>query len=675
MSINYLKIKAGIRSSKLSILQSEDAAVKLERLFPCLKIELVKFSSPGDRDKATPISESPEDFFTKDLDSAVLNFEIDFAIHSAKDVPCNLNPELDMFYLPWKEDNTDSVVARKDWDLNNNSPKVGSSSQRRGDFSKKRWTNALVLPIRGNIEERIAQLDAGFFDIIIMATAALNRLKLKDRISEKISLNELPTPEGQGQLAITFKKGNPVFDTLKQYFLKSVVFAGAGIGNSNFASVATINALKNCEICFYDALLDSKLLDHLPRNSVSVYVGKRAGGDNIKQKSISEMIVHYARQGKQIVRLKGGDPGLFGRLTEETTPLENLHIPFYVIPGISSISAATTMTGLMLTKRDASRGFVVATLQKAGSYEPVPISISEASSFPLVFLMTTSKIKKLKEYLLSIGKTQAESLAVVFNAGCIDQRLLFSNLEKIEDDLNNCNLEDPSIIIVGHSSEASNLFRQNGALAGKKILLTCSKALYSKAENTVLNYLGIPLSMPLIDTKLNDENLLTVFENIDSFDWIILTSPSAVRHFLEAIKKCHTDIRRIPKIFAYGKQSEAELKLFNLSADATNNGDLETSIFKVIPKDSKILRLRSNLATSQLSDSLTGKGYFVQNYVLYITAHKLYDKLPLFDDVVFASSSAVRSFISQFGKDALYGKRISTIGTPPKLGMKSFACF
>lgn len=664
MTANHINLKAGIRSSKLSVLQSEEAASRLAELFPSLKIEFIIFSSPGDRDKITPITEAPEDFFTKDLDDAILNSQIDFAIHSAKDLPQHLHPELDMFYLPWKEDSSDALVVRKNWDVKNNSPRVGSSSQRREEYAKKRWPRASIIPIRGNIEERIAKLDAGLFDIVIMATAALNRLKLQNRISEFIPLDELSTPEGQGFLALTFKKGNIVFDTLKEYLIKSVVFAGAGIGNANFVSLATINALKNCEICLYDALLDSKLIDYLPENAEAVYVGKRSGGDSVKQKSISEMIVHYARQGKKVVRLKGGDPGLFGRLTEETTPLEDLNIPFFVIPGINSISVATTTTGLLLTKRDVSRGYCVTTLQKSGSSSAIPISNTESSSFPMVFLMTTSKIKALKEHLLAIGKTQAEPITVVFNAGYIDQKFLFSTLESIENDLIPYDLENPSIIIVGSSAEAANLFKQKGALFGRKVLLTCSKLLCSKAEDTVTNYLGKPISMPFIETKLNDKNISHIFEKIDSFDWVVLTSPSSVRHFMEAVKKFHIDLRLVPKIFVYGRQSEKELETFNINADAVGGGNLEDAISQSITKGSKTLRLRSDIATTQLSNQLAEHGYLVQDEVLYLTLDKQYDKLPEFDDIVFASSSATESFISQFGKDALSGKRISAIGKP-----------
>lgn len=665
MTTNYLNLKAGIRSSKLSILQAEDAIFRLEALFPALKIEIVKFSSPGDRDKLTPITDAPEDFFTKDLDNAVLNSEIDFAIHSAKDLPSKFNSEIDMIYFPWADDSRDAIVARQGWNISNPYPRVGSSSQRREEYARKRWINATVLPIRGNIEERMAQLDAGHFDVIIIAAAALNRLGLSHRISELISNKELPTPDGQGHLAVTSRKGNVVFDEIKQFLLNSVIFAGAGIGNGDYASVATVKVLKKCDVCLYDALLDSKLLEYVPKNAETVYVGKRAGGDSVKQRSISEMIVYYARQGKKVVRLKGGDPGLFGRLTEETTPLEALNIPFLVIPGINSISVATTTTGLLLTKRDVSRGFSVATLQKSGSSEPVPISNTEASSFPMVFLMATSKIKSLKKYLISIGKTHNEPLAVVFNAGYIEQNFLFSTIEKIEQDLTPYNLEDPSIIIVGHSSEASNLFKRKGALNGRKVLLTCSKILCSKAEDTVINYLGKPLLMPLIETSLNDESLSDIFKSIDSFDWIILTSPSSIRHFLEAIKTFQIDLRKVPKIFVYGKQSSIELEAFNLIADATGgDGSLESSISKAIPRGSKILRFRSDIATAQLSNQLIENGHLVQDEILYVNSEKLYDKLPEFDDIVFASSSAVKSFITQFGKEALSGKRISVIGKP-----------
>ncbi|HBM15452.1 MAG TPA: hypothetical protein DD381_03780 [Lentisphaeria bacterium] len=668
-----LEIKTGIRKSKLSIIQAEDTVTKLQHLFPSLKFNIVHFSSPGDRDKTTPISDAPEDFFTKDLDEAVLTDQIDIAIHSAKDLPDEIDNRLDMFFLPWQEDFRDAIVKSNKLDFLSQTFRVGSSSKRRESYARQKWPQAEILPIRGNIEERIAQLDAGCFDALIVAVAALNRLGLQKRISEVIPFEELQTPDGQGTLALTFLKGNHLLNILKEYFLKSVVFAGAGIGNLNYASIATINALKTCDICLYDALLDPKLIKHLPPNAQAIYVGKRSGGDSIKQRSISEMIVHYARQGKKVVRLKGGDPGLFGRLSEETTPLEELNIPFYVIPGINSISVSTTCTGLLLTKRDVSRGYCVATLQKAGASEAVPFTPNEISSQSLVFLMTTSKIRALKKYLYSIGKNHDEFITIIFSAGTPEEITLFSTLAEIESELEKYDTEAPSIIIIGKSASKDNIFKRCGALVNRKVFLTCSETINSKAEEAVINYLGKPILMPFIETNLAaDLQQCNIFKEIQHYDWIILTSPSSVSHFMEAVRLFKVDIRKIPKIFVYGKKSEEELKSFNIFADCIGKANLFESIKEKIPIPSNILRFISDIAGSSLTNDLTKAGYKVTEKILYRTSDIDYQKLPEFDDIVFASSSAVKSFIRQFGCSSLENKRICIIGEPTKITLSAF---
>lgn len=123
----------------------------------------------------------------------------------------------------------------------------------------------------------------------------------------------------------------------------------------------------------------------------------------------------------------------------------------------------------------------------------------------------------------------------------------------------------------------------------------------------------------------------------------------------------------------YGKQSAIELETFNLTADAIGDGNLESSISNTMPKGSKILRLRSDIARAQLSNQLIENGYLVKDEILYLTSEKQYDKLPEFDDIIFASSSAVKSFVRQFGKEALSGKRISVIGKPTEQTLREFA--
>ena len=160
----------GARDSKLSLAQSRQNIARLKKIVPELTFELIPMSSPGDRDRQTDLRVSDPDFFSRDLDDAVLNKEIDCALHSAKDLPPVLRKGLDLLYLPWMEDQRDVLIYPIDKTVID-APRIGVSSERREIYSLKKFPNGQLLNIRGNIENRIEQLDDGKYDVLIMAAA------------------------------------------------------------------------------------------------------------------------------------------------------------------------------------------------------------------------------------------------------------------------------------------------------------------------------------------------------------------------------------------------------------------------------------------------------------------------------------------------------------------------
>ena len=697
-----IALKTGTRNSNLAVIQSHNACRCIERLFPFLKFELAEFSTPGDRDKITDLQTSSDDFFSKDLDDAILNNQIACAVHSAKDLPYPMKDGLDWFWLPWKEDARDVIVGN-----GNNNPIIGVSSERREKYSLKRWPKAVIKPIRGNIEERLQQLDNGSYDILIMAAAALKRLNLQHRISEYIPVipktkwfsetykinedkisqitqkqkylqyNDITPPEGQGYIAVTFKANNRLFQNIRKYFVKPVVFAGAGPGNPELISIGAVKALSNCEICLYDSLISKKLLDYLPASAKSVFVGKRNGYHSIKQHQINQLISDYSRQGKKVVRLKGGDPGIFGRLTEETDILNKLELPYRIIPGISSINTAASTSGLLLTRRDVSRGFTVATCRLKNSKAFVPVSKEETNSLTKVFLMSVSFIPELTESLIETGAPKQTPISVIFNAGCIDEKIICSTLDKIVATLENIDKSGPGIILVGESSDKKYLFKNNGALSGHRVLLTCSENIIEKAAERVLDYGGIPILKPMIKLQTNHNIGSLLGSTINQYDWLIITSPGSVNCFMDIISKHSIDIRTIPKIIVCGKGTAEELGKYNLIADAVAKENYGTKglleIFdKNISLKSKVLRLKSNISSNTITETLLKKGYDIKETDLYETVGISYNSVWSFDSVVFASSSAVNGFIKNFGIDKLINKTVVVFGKPTEETLKNY---
>jgi uroporphyrinogen III methyltransferase/synthase len=657
--------KVGTRASRLSKLQTKTATDTIEKLVSGVRFQIVTFSSPGDRDRELDLRESPGDFFTRDLDEAVKNCSIDAAIHSAKDRADVQDDSLDWFWLPWKEDRRDVLVLRDGLSIDNLSSKlrIGVSSERREHYARIRFPNSEILSIRGNIEERLAGVDAKHYDAAIFAAAAMVRLGLQHRITELIPLNELPTPEGQGALCMVFRKGDGRFENLRSLFVNAVYFAGAGAGNAANCTLAVRAALECCDICFHDSLIDEALLDFLPPNAARVSVGKRSGAHATQQSSINALVGDAARKGLHVVRLKGGDPGIFGRLAEEIDTLESFRLPYHILPAVSSLNAATTGTGLLLTQRGESRGFIALTPRQQGGGE-APVNMSARCKLPLILFMAIEVCSDLVRQLTEDGLSPRTPAFVVFGAGTLQQEIIESTLSLLTEQVSAYQGKAPGLIIIGANLKIRNGNR-HGALGGMRVLLTSSEELTERASAIVTEKGGVAVPHPLIRCELNPGSK-DISRNLCSYDWLILTSPSAVRFFMKMLDAADIDIRLVPRIAVSGAATERTLRQYHLRADIVpmHSAEIGGEIKKGAQRECRILRLSSDKADSTISDDLRRAGFSVDDAVLYNTVPVLHKQLPAFDAAVFASTSAVNVFVNQWSVDVLNGKEIVVIGNP-----------
>lgn len=630
-------IKTGTRSSRLALVQTESVLCLLREKISGLKWEMAPFSSPGDRDKTADLIMAPDNFFTSDLDEALLAGVIDCAVHSAKDVPDPLPDGIDWFWLPDAADLRDVLVGSL-------MPRtVGVSSERRAAYVKKRFPAVEIKPLRGTIEERLAQLDAGTFDALIMAAAALQRLGLEDRIAEWISPEDLPVPAGQGALALTFRSGDERFLCLRSLFVRPVVFVGAGM-NAGLCTQAGVAALRRADVCLYDALLDNALLAELPETARKIFVGKRSGQHSSSQDEICELLTRFARQGKRVVRLKGGDPGIYGRLAEEIDALDALQLSYRVIPGVSSLSTATTGTGLLLTRRGTADRFRVVTAKTAdgGSGETVAV------------FMGIQSLEEMAARLLTEGYSRDLPVSVVLDAGGLQQQIISAPLSKIAAKVSPTDL--PGMVLIGETADPEFLYRAHGALRGKRVWLTCSRDVQPRAAQAVLDFGGVPVQQSLI------ELVLEKIPDLGNYDWLILTSPSAVRCLLSQ----QDDLRGLPKILCCGEGTAVALAKFRIRADAMPAGEFNTegvlrTAQEVIPENARILRLRSDRAGEKLSTELRKTFRCVDDAVICRNQTVRCEMIGC-DVVFFASVSAVESFAEQFGVEKLVGKEVVVIG-------------
>ena len=680
------RFTVGARGSALSLAQTAGALDFLRARFPGTDYRVVTVETPGDRDLTTPIEKSAPDFFTRDLDEAVRDGRIDFAVHSAKDLPPKIADDLDWFWLPERADPRDCWVIRAGGargaralptcvrtgravaprpPLTREAPmckRIGVSSERRAAYAKKVYPKAKLLPIRGSIDSRIQQLRDGRYDAVLMALAGITRLYGGTPSGVElipIPLEELTPPEAQGYLAVVFRAGDARLMTMRAHFVKAVRFVSAGVGDAGLCTVRGRRDLEEADVVLADELLGKGLLAATGKMPI-VQVGKRCGAHSMQQAEITRLICDEARKGRRVVRLKGGDAGLFGRLAEETDALTALQIPFVVRPGVSALVAATTGTGLLLTRRGESRGFTAYTPRSTGT------------ETPQVAFMATRMASDEARRLVREGWAKTTPCAFVFDAAGPREEVRTATLGTVRKILPAKGENRPGLFIVGHVA-AHGGWPRLGVLAGRRVLVTCSDAVQERAATAVEDLGGRPISWPLIELRATR----AFGDEVAGYDAIVLTSPSAVRIFFA---NCTCDLRRLGAFYTCGAGTDAELRRHGILSDVVPAKDfsatgLVAEIKKLDLHGKRVLRLRSAKAGADVARALRRAGAEVDDVVLYANrACAPEGALPPFDDVFFASASAVESFVARYGAGALRGKGVFVMGGPTHAALpKSFS--
>lgn len=646
-------LRAGARGSALSVAQAESAIKFLAGRIKGFRAELVRMDTPGDRDRITPVSACADDFFTRDLDDAVREGKIDFAIHSAKDLPAVMPDDLDWFWLPEREEPDDCVVFRED-----GGPvrKVGVSSVRRAEYARLRFPEAEAADIRGPIDVRLDKLLEGEYDAVVMAVAGLKRLlgKLPEKgdgdfpfYAERVPLAQLTPPEGQGVLAVVFQKGCRRMTDIRRGFVKAVRFTSGGTGDPDLITLRGLRDLEEADIVLYDDLtgLARKQCGKNASAAAWLRVGKRCGAHSMKQDEISRLICDEVRKGKRVVRLKGGDAGLFGRLAEETAALDLLDIPYLVRPGVSALVAATTPNGISLTKRGEARGFGVFTPRSTGV------------KTPQVFFMAS---RVADEVLKKFPKD--ERYAMIYDA-C-------GPYERIETGVCGeprlADSPDPGVLVVGFAGEP---------VVRRRVLITCSDAVMPRAVCAVEDRGWRAIEWPMIELRARE---LRLEADVSAYDAVVLTSPAAVRVFF-AETVC--DRRELPRLWTCGAGTDAELRKYGVRSDLMPESDFSAKGLMAAAssyfanrdgggRGFRVLRLRSSKAGDEVAESIRTAGAKVDDVVLYdnvpVERDPVKEHLPDSDAVFFASASAVEAFLAQYGEEALESREILVMGEPTR---------
>ncbi len=647
-----LKIRIGSRESRLAKLQVKEVLALLAKKGVVLSVEHKTYKTGGDIDKKTPLTAgAADDFFTDALDHALLNSEIDVAVHSAKDLPKDMPAELVIFALTASLDETDAFVGNVPFAQLKPGDRVGTSSLLRQKSIKELNPNLETIEVRGTIEERLNLLEKGQCEGIVVATAALKRLGLAERIKDIFSWEATPL---QGQLAVVGRKSDreiqKIFEAIDARIrYGKVALVGAGPGDPGLITVKGVRALQDADCVFYDYLSHPDLLLYAGK-AEKIYVGKRKGEHALGQKELSRMLRQKALEGKNVVRLKGGDPLIFGRGADEIEYLSAYHIRVEVVPGVSSATGIPSSLGIPLTARglSSSVAFVSGHGEAEVSQENRPIEIPHADT--VIFLMGLTKLDVIVSSLKKAGWPDDKPMMVVSKGSRPDEKIIYGTIATIEELVKRQPLAPPALIIV---SDTINFW--------KKPTIGREKLLYLGTNPEKYRPLGEIIHFPMIEIapqEISEKEATALIDSLPAYGLILLTSRFAVHYFFGLLSKYHYPLARLAHsdFAVIGDDTRHVLEMYSIkpaivAARETSEGLAEALERQYALKGKKVLFPRSSLPNPYLKEQLEKRGAAVREIVIYRNSKPPKRPLPhnAVQKIIFTSPSTVRNFLEDYG--------------------------
>jgi uroporphyrinogen III methyltransferase/synthase len=470
--------------------------------------------------------------------------------------------------------------------------------------------------------------------------------------------------------------------------LKGTVYlVGAGPGDAGLLTLRGAELLGRADVVVYDALVNPDLLRLAPKSAEIIYGGKRATAHAIPQEDLNQLLVAKAKAGQCVVRLKGGDPYIFGRGGEEAEELAAAKIPFEVVPGISSIVAGPNYAGIPLTHRDHCSSFTVITGHEDPTKEESSLDWAQIAKTPgtKVVLMGVERIRKIAEQLVANGLAPTTPVGMVRWGTTGRQQSIEGTLATIADIVTKKKFTAPAVTIIGDVVKLRkklNWFERR-PFFGQRIVVTRTREQASQLSKQLLERGADVLEIPTIKITAPDNHMLLAeaLVELNAYDWLVFTSPNGVTTFFESFFRAFEDLRDIGgvRIAAVGPATAAKLKELHLKVDLMPDEYVAVKIAGAFAKyeslDSlKILLLRAQVANPELPRALEALGAIVDDVPCYKTLPETEDlngasaKLTEegVDWITFTSSSTVENFHARFDLPKLLAKfpktKLASIG-------------
>ncbi|MDR3566264.1 MAG: uroporphyrinogen-III C-methyltransferase [Negativicutes bacterium] len=451
-----------------------------------------------------------------------------------------------------------------------------------------------------------------------------------------------------------------------------VYLVGAGPGDYELISLKGLEYIKQAETIVYDRLADERLLAFARPDVELIYVGKASSDHTLRQEDINRLLVDKAKEGKTVVRLKGGDPFVFGRGGEEALELEAAGIPFEVVPGITSAIAVPAYAGIPVTHRGIATSFTVITGHEDPTKTESTIRWDKLAmgADTLIFLMGVENLPHITTKLIEHGRASGTPAAVIRWGTKPDQRVLVTTVAEAAAEVARQNIKPPAIFIVGEvvTLREKLAWFDRRPLFGKKMLVTRARE-QASVLTAALEKLGAecieapaiaiipPESYAALDAALTE---------LKSYQWLIFTSVNGVEHFFRRLRHAGHDVRALGgiKVAAIGALTAARLREFGVLADVVplefRAEGVVAALIGMIEPGMRVLIPRAAVARDLLPEELVKMGAEVNVVEAYRTVtgdsdgKLLAAKLAAgeIDLITFTSSSTVTNLLAILGPDA-----------------------
>ena len=445
-----------------------------------------------------------------------------------------------------------------------------------------------------------------------------------------------------------------------------VYLVGAGPGDPGLLTIKGKECIAAADVIIYDNLASPRLLDHAKKTAKIIYVGKKGGHHILAQEKINAMIVEEAKKEKLVVRLKGGDPFIFGRGGEEAEVLVEAGIPFEIVSGVTSAIAAPAYAGIPLTHRKFTATLAFVTGHEAPDKEKSSINWDALAKGigTIVFLMGVKNLSHIVKELIDHGKPPETQVALVRWGTTANQITITGTLNTIVEKVKTVGLKPPAVIVVGDVITLRDSLKwfENRPLMGKKIVVTRAREQASDLVRRLSEHGADCLEYPMIKIVPSDDfsPLDRAIENIASYNYLVFTSVNGVDFFFERLFEKGKDARCLGHVrtATVGPATSERLKSFGVNSDIIPESYHAESVIKAFRKEridgKRILLPKARDARPVLPVELTRMGARVDEVIAYCTnpvpdnADELLEHLEnrSIDLITFTSSSTVKNFKS-----------------------------